>query len=101
VDLTVVAVPLGDLREKLKQTPIPVVNDLAAGVAGLAQDLFKGAAGALIYQYHITGPATHTTQEVVPAPALTDSAATVFGQMLGTGKGSLLDTVRTYGSAGK
>ena len=98
LDLKIVAVPIGDLRDKLAQSGVPILGDVAGAVVGAVQQLFKDTTGALVYQYRVTGPATNPTHEIVPAPVLTDPVALIFGRMLKTGPGGpddrLIDAVR-------
>jgi hypothetical protein len=87
IDAGVVAAPLADWREKLKETKIPIVSDVAGEVAGAVQKLLNTATGTLLYQFRVTGN-LHERVEVAPvaAPILTETAATVFGRMLSPSK---------------
>jgi hypothetical protein len=86
VDLQVYAAPLGDLRDKMRQTGIPLVGDVGAEVVGAVQQILRGATGALLYQYRVTGPARDPRYEVVPVPVLTDGVAALFGEMARSGE---------------
>jgi hypothetical protein len=95
LDLNIVAAPLGDWRDKLKATHVPVVSDVAGEVAGALQTLVNTATRGLLYEFRITGTAAHPDFATVPVPALTDTAAALFGGMLGEQKeGGLLESVR-------
>lgn len=82
LDLNVVAAPLADWRDKLKGTNVPVVSDVAGELAGGIQKLLNGATGTLLYQFKIGGSLDKAEVTAVPAPALTHTAAFVFGKML-------------------
>jgi hypothetical protein len=86
LDLQVYAAPLGDLRDKMRQTGIPLVGDVAAEVVGAVEQVLRGATGALLYQYRVTGPASGPNHEVVPVPALTEGVAALFGEMARSGE---------------
>ena len=96
LDLNIVAAPLGDWRDKLKQTHVPIVSDVAGEVAGALQKVVNGATSHLLYEFRITGTTGQPSVATVPVPALTDSAATLFGGMLREGKeeGRLLESLR-------
>lgn len=83
IDAGVVAAPLADWRDKLRETKIPIVSDVAGEIAGAVQKLLNTATGTLVYQFRVTGN-VHGRMEIVPIPApiLTDAAATVFGRMV-------------------
>jgi hypothetical protein len=101
LDLNIVAAPLGDWRDKLKQTNVPIVSDVAGEVAGALQKVVNGATSHLLYEFRITGTTGQPSVATVPVPALTDSAATLFGGMLREGKeeGRLLESLRGKPSA--
>jgi uncharacterized protein involved in outer membrane biogenesis len=100
LDLNIVAAPLGDWRDKLKGTNVPVVSDVAGEVAGALQTLVNTATRGLLYEFRVTGPAGHPEFSTVPVPALTDTAASLFGGMLGEQKeGRLLESVRARRAA--
>ncbi len=77
LDLTVVAAPLGDWRDRMKQTGVPVVGDLAGGV----QQLLNAAQGTLLFQYKVTGSVGHPEEAMIPVPVVTEPVAYLFGQM--------------------
>ncbi|HWE02076.1 MAG TPA: AsmA-like C-terminal region-containing protein [Tepidisphaeraceae bacterium] len=95
VDLHVVAAPLGDWRMALKQTNVPILAN-AAGIAGSIQKLFDGAQRALLYDVHITGPATHPTVAAPTLmPVISGPIAAIFGQLIGGAKDvRLIDQLR-------
>ena len=78
LDLTVVAAPLGDWRDRLQQAGAPVVGD----IVGAIQKVLNGAQGALLFQYRIQGKLTAPQTALIPAPVLTQPIAMLFGQML-------------------
>ena len=95
LDLNLVAAPLGDWRDKLRQTNVPVVSDVAGEVAGALQTLVNGATRGLLYEFRITGTTKQPDVAAVPVPALSDTAAALFGEMLGDEReGRLLESVR-------
>jgi hypothetical protein len=95
LDLNIIAAPLGDWRDKLKATRVPIVSDVAGEVAGALQTLVNTATRGLLYEFRVTGPSSHPQFTTVPVPALTDTAASLFGRMLGEQKeGRLLESLR-------
>ena len=57
--------------------------DVAGEVAGAVQKLLNSATGTLLYEFRVTGNVRDKLEIVtVPTPALTDTAAMVFGRML-------------------
>jgi hypothetical protein len=89
--LTIVAAPLGDWRDKMRQAGIPVVGD----ILGAVQKFLNTVQGALLYQFRVTGTLAHPEKAVVPAPVITDSMETLFGQMLKQDRtGQLLNDVK-------
>jgi hypothetical protein len=96
LDLKLVAAPLGDWRERMRQSRIPLVGDVAGHFAAALQKLVNGATGTLLYQFRVTGTFAEPQVRAVPAPVLTDPLATLFGQMLNEQqkKPSLIESVR-------
>ena len=86
LDLQVVAAPLGDWRDKMKQTNIPVISDVGGEIVGAIQGILNAATGALLYEFRVKGTVSDPDVKTVPAPVLADSAAALFGQMLDPGK---------------
>jgi hypothetical protein len=78
LNLTVVAAPLGDWRDRMRQAGVPVVGD----VLGAIQKILNTAQGALLYQFRVEGTITKPAVALVPAPVLTQPIAMLFGQML-------------------
>jgi len=78
LNLTVVAAPLGDWRDRMRQAGVPVVGD----VLGALQKILNTAQGALLYQFRVEGTLTKPAVALVPAPVLTQPIAMLFGQML-------------------
>ena len=89
LDVNVVAAPLADWRDKLKETNIPLVSNIAGTIAGGLQKLINSATGTFLYQFRAVGN-VHGKVDIraVPTPVLTDTTALVFGRMLTAAKGS-------------
>ena len=101
LDLQVVAIPLGDWKDKMKQTNVPVLSDVAGELIGAVQGLLNTATRELLYEFRVTGSVRSPKVAAVPAPALSDTAAFVFGRMLGgNDKRRLLETVRESDARG-
>ena len=79
LNLTVVAAPLGDLRDRMKQTGVPLVGLVSAAAV---QQLMNAVQGTLLFQYRVTGTMGNPSETVVPAPVITEPVAYLFGQML-------------------
>ena len=96
LNLNAVAAPLGDWRDKFRQSHIPVLSDVAAEVAGAVQRVFNAAQGLLLYDIRITGTTKSPKVEKIAAPILTDSLALLFGRMLqpDSGQHKLLDAMK-------
>ena len=88
LDLKVIAAPLGDWRERIKRGGIPIVSDVAGEVFGAVQKLLNTATSTLLYEFHVTGTLKQPKVETVPAPALTEPAALLLGQMAGDTEGN-------------
>ncbi|MBC8107817.1 MAG: hypothetical protein H7Z14_14610 [Anaerolineae bacterium] len=94
MDLTLVVAPLGDWRRKIRRTNIPLVSDLAGDIAGGLQKMINSATSQLLYEFRVTGHAGEPKLSAVPAPILTNSAASLFGMMMrGTGADRLIDAI--------
>jgi len=74
----VVAAPLADWKEKVNQMRIPLIGDVAGGI----QKMLNSATGSLLYAFRVTGTLKDVKVAAIPAPVLTDTAATVFGHMI-------------------
>jgi hypothetical protein len=83
LDLNVCAAPLANWRDKLKDTKIPLVSDVTAELVGTVQRLLNSATRGLLYEFRVGGNVKDPKIEVVPAPALNEARAVVFGRMLG------------------
>ena len=88
-DLTVIAAPLGDWRKKVQQTRIPILSNVAGEVAAGVQRLVN-AGSKYLYAFEVKGKLKEPQVRAIPAPALTDKAANVFGKMLQDVKSSEL-----------
>lgn len=96
--LTLVAAPLGDWRDQMRQAGIPLAGD----ILGAVQQLLNTVQGALFYQFRVTGTLEHPVKTLIPAPLLTDPMATLFGQMMREDRnGQLLNDVRAAAAAPK
>jgi len=87
LNLDVVVAPLADWRDKLKETRIPILSDAVGEVAGAIQKLLNTATSTLLYEFRVGGDLKDVKVTTVPAPVLTDAAATIFGKMLNPKKG--------------
>jgi len=78
LDLSVVAAPLGDWRDHMRDAGAPGVGD----VLGAVQQFLNSAQGALLYQFRVTGTTSAPQTALVPAPVITEPLAALFTQML-------------------
>jgi hypothetical protein len=83
LDLNLVAAPLADWRERLKDMKIPIISDITGEVAGTLQRVLNAATRGLLYEFRVKGDVKEPKVEVVPSPVLSEAQAVVFGQMLG------------------
>jgi hypothetical protein len=91
LDLQVVAAPLGDWQDALKAQKVPVLDD----IAGAIQQVINGAQRTLLWDIRIQGTTTDPKVITVPAPAITEPVAALFGTMLGEKKDThLIDAVK-------
>lgn len=81
LDLQLIAAPLADWRDKLKQTDIPLLSDVAGEIAGSVQKLLNTATENLLYSFHVKGKIGQVKVETVPVPALTDGVAYLFTRL--------------------
>ena len=95
LNLQIVATPIGNLKAAIKQSAPPGVGEVVGDLAGLVQGIYRTAAGTLLYQYRVTGPAAHPKHEVVPAPVLGEAGRLLFGRMADPKDGDLLESVRS------
>ncbi|MDB5304257.1 MAG: AsmA family, partial [Phycisphaerales bacterium] len=77
LDLHAVAAPLGDWGDALRQSKIPVIDN----IAGAIQQLFNGAQRTLLWDLRISGTTSQPKVATIPAPAITEPIAALFGQM--------------------
>jgi hypothetical protein len=82
LDLRVVAAPLGDWRERIRDTRIPILSNVVGEVVGGLQRLVNTATSTLLYEFRVSGTLKQPKVETVPAPVLTEPAAMLFGRML-------------------
>ena len=89
LDMSLVAVPLADLKSQMNQSGIPILGN----VIGSVQDVFSQAS-KLLYKFHITGKVGDPKVTPVPAPALTKDVSNVFGKMINSKSAeNLLQTI--------
>ncbi|MGA3066912.1 MAG: AsmA-like C-terminal region-containing protein [Tepidisphaeraceae bacterium] len=98
LDLNVLAAPLADWETKIKKTGVPLLSTLAGDFAGALQKILNTATGELFYTFHITGDASNPQVKTVPAPALTEGTARLFGYMMKSTDGGLLNWLRSPSS---
>jgi len=92
LDLQVVATPIGNLKAAIDK--VPIVGQVAGAVVGVVQGALRSAAGSLLYQYRITGPASNPQKQLIAAPVLSDAGALLFGRMAEQKKGQLLANLK-------
>jgi hypothetical protein len=93
LDLEVIAAPLGDWKDRIKETRIPILSNFVGEVAGGLQKVINTATQQLLYQFHITGRVGKPEIQTVPAPLLSEAGAAIFAKMLRPGE-RLIDAVR-------
>lgn len=86
LDLDVVVAPLGQWKDRFKQTGIPIVSKAIGEVAGAVQGAVNAAASSLLYEFHVSGTGEAPKITPVPAPFLTKNGAAIFTKMLGGGE---------------
>ena len=94
LDLHIVAAPLGDWRDRVRETNVPILSDVAAEVFGAVQGIVNAATRTLLYEFRVTGTASERKVVTVPVPVLTEPVAVLFGRMLRGDDKRLLETVR-------
>jgi hypothetical protein len=82
LDLNMIVAPLGDWRQRIKESGIPLVSDVAGEIAGVIQKIVNTATSQLLYEFRVSGKVGDPQVSAVPAPLLTESAADIFGLML-------------------
>lgn len=96
LNLRIVAAPLGDWRERIRATKIPIFSNVVGEVVGGVQRLLNTATSTLLYEFRVSGTMKEPKVDTVPAPVLTEPAALLFGRMLDDQhKRPLIDAVRT------
>lgn len=91
LDLSVIVAPLGDWREGMKKTGLPIVSDVAGEVVGAIQQLLNTATSQLLYQFRVEGTTKDPKISALPAPMLTEGAAQLFETMLRGDKSEKLE----------
>ncbi|HEV2295563.1 MAG TPA: hypothetical protein VGR35_17070 [Tepidisphaeraceae bacterium] len=86
LNVNLVAAPLADWRDKLKQTNIPIISDVTGELAGAIQRTLNAATRGLLYEFRVTGDLKQPQIATVPVPALSEARAILFGHMLGEPK---------------
>jgi hypothetical protein len=94
LDLNVIAAPLGDWQQKVKETGIPLVSAVVGDIAGQLQKVVNSAS-ELLYQFHVTGTLAQPQVQTQPSAMLSDAKAKIFGEMMKK-KQSLLETLREF-----
>jgi hypothetical protein len=82
IDLDIIAAPLGDWKKKLAETDIPILSHVLASAAGSIEKLVGSATSELLYHFRVTGTRDNPQVQTVPAPFITDSAASLFARMM-------------------
>ena len=74
----------------------PVTFSLSvSAIAGGVQKMLNSATSMLIYEFRVGGTVAKPQISTIPAPFLSDSAATLFGKLIAPGKEErLIDGVR-------
>ncbi|HEX3355712.1 MAG TPA: AsmA-like C-terminal region-containing protein, partial [Tepidisphaeraceae bacterium] len=80
-NLDIIAAPLGDWRSQIDSMKIPIFGDVAGQFASGVQKMVNKSS-RLLYKFQTSGKIPDVQTKVVPAPALTNAAAKVFGGML-------------------
>ncbi|HEX8524074.1 MAG TPA: AsmA-like C-terminal region-containing protein [Tepidisphaeraceae bacterium] len=96
LDLQAIVAPLANWRDKMRETKIPFVSNIAGEIVGNVQKLLNTATSNLLYEFRADGTFSDPRIRPVAAPMLSDAAAFVFGRMVqGVRAGELLRTVKT------
>jgi hypothetical protein len=82
LDLDITAAPLGDWRQQIRKTGIPILSKAAGELAGGIQQVINKASSKLLYEFRVKGTTSDPQFQAVPVPFLTDTSAMVFGSML-------------------
>lgn len=95
LNLHVVAAPLGDWGDALRQSNIPIIDGIASNIAGAIQQVFNGAQRVFLWDIRIEGTTSAPKVQTTPAPVITEPVAALFSQMLGGKKDQhLIDAIR-------
>jgi hypothetical protein len=95
LNFDIIAAPLGDWRNHVQNMNIPLIGGVASNLAGHMQNLVS-ATSKMLYHFDVTGNVSDPKITAIPAPALTDKAANVFGKMMQDGN-DLLKAVKEGG----
>jgi hypothetical protein len=82
LNLNAIVAPLGDWRDGMQKTGLPIISDVAGEVVGAIQQLLNTATRQLLYQFRVEGNVKDPKISAVPAPMLTEGAAQLFESML-------------------
>ena len=74
-DLDIIAAPLGDWRQHIQNTNIPIISDVAGDIAGRLQRMVS-ATSSLLYEFQVTGKLPSPQVRTIPTPALTNRPPT-------------------------
>lgn len=91
LNLQVLAAPLADWERQLKQNG---AGNVVADFFGAIQKVLNAATGNLLYNFRVTGTASHPTVTPIPVPVLTEGVANVFGGMIKSRDGRLIQSLR-------
>ena len=80
-DMTLIATPLSDWREKLQRSHIQYLQDLGADIAAKAEAGFNTVQRIALYQFRLTGPLSKPDVKAVPLPVETKAVQTAFEKM--------------------
>jgi hypothetical protein len=95
IDFEAIVAPLANWKDKMQETKIPLVSNVAGEIVGGVQKLLNSATSNLLYEFRVQGTLKDPQIKPVPAPILSDTAALVFGRMVqGVRDGELMKTVR-------
>jgi hypothetical protein len=90
LNLKLVIAPLGDWKEQLKKTGIPLISQ----IAGTFQQAIDTVSQKLLYNFHVTGTVQKPSIEPIPAPILTKEAKALFRNMIEPAGGDLFDLLQ-------
>jgi hypothetical protein len=94
LDFHNIVTPLGNWKEKLSNSPIPLLGQFV----GQVQDSLGKLTQKYLYSFHVTGTIWDPQVDPVPVPALGSATKKLFGQMANPQLGSnLLDLLQGNG----